>query len=378
VALHVAHVTAHYPPFLGGLEKVVESLAVTRQKQGLETEVLTSLDGQPQKAEQESADHVRRLPSWEIAHTAIIPGLPRELLRLPRGSVIHLHIAQAFIPEAVYAAHLLRGLPYVAHLHLDVGPSGRAGFLLRAYKPLMLGPVLRGAATVVVFTAEQRTAVCGQYRLDPARVAVIPNGVDEKFFYPGQRSLAGKPRLLFVGRLSVQKNLPLLLQSLDGVSDRFETTLVGDGELDTELKRSAQDLRLQNIRFHGRADGAALRTLYEKADVFVLPSEREGMPLVLLEALAMALPIVATDIPGNRDVVDHGENGIVVPLGTPSALREALLRVTCDTDRYRKMSEASRRLASNYSWESVGAEFERIYAQAGHSRSSRRKRGLRP
>ena len=360
----VVHVTAHYPPFLGGLEKVVESLAVNRKMQGLEVDVLTSLDGRPRTDASGGADFVRRLRSWEVAHTSIIPGLLGELLRLGRNSVVHVHVAQAFVPEVVYAAHVLRGLPYVAHLHVDVGPSGWAGFLLGGYKPLILGPVLRAAATVVVFTDEQRSTVTSKYGLDPARIAVIPNGVDETFFYAGQRLLHSKPRLLFVGRLSVQKNLPLFLRALDGVSDQFETTLVGKGELEAELKEAVDELRLQNVRFHGRADGAGLRELYRNADVFVLPSEREGMPLVLLEALAMGLPIVATNIPGNRDVVAHGENGVLVPLGNPSALRQALLSVTGDQDRYRYMSETSLRLAGRYSWRAVGAEFERVYARA--------------
>jgi glycosyltransferase involved in cell wall biosynthesis len=360
----VVHVTAHYPPFLGGLEKVVESLAVSRKMQGLEVDVLTSLDGQPRASASDTAGFVRRLRSWEVAHTSIIPGLPAKLLKLPRHSVIHLHIAHAFVPEMVYLAHLLRGLPYVAHFHLDVGPSGSAGFLLRAYKPLILGPVLRGASTVVVFTGEQRAAIISKYGVDPARVAVIPNGVGETFYYSGRRFPHSKPRLLFVGRLSVQKNLLQLLHALEGVSEQFETTLVGDGELEAQLKETASDLQLQNVRFHGRADGAELHELYRNADVFVLPSDREGMPLVLLEALAMGLPIVATDVSGNRDVVAHNQNGILVPLGDSSALRQALIDVAGDPDRYQRMSQTSRRLAEKYTWDTVSAEFERLYAQA--------------
>jgi glycosyltransferase involved in cell wall biosynthesis len=364
VESRVVHVSAHYPPFLGGLEKVAESLTVNRKMQGLEVEVLTSLDGQRRTDDCGGAEIVRRLRSWEVAHTSIIPGLLGELLRLPRRSVVHLHIAQAFVPEMVYAAHLIRGLPYVAQLHLDVGPSGRAGFLLRAYKPLVLAPVLRAAATVVVFTEEQRSAVSSNYAVDPARIAVIPNGVDETFFYAGERFLHSKPRLLFVGRLSVQKNLFQLIRALDGVSEQFETTLVGEGELEAELKQAVHDLRLQNVRFHGRADGVEVRDLYRNADIFVLPSEREGMPLVLLEALAMGLPIVATNIPGSRDVIVDGQNGVLVPIGDPSALRHALLRVSGDPDKYWRMSEASRLLARRYSWRAVGAEFEQVYAEA--------------
>ena len=161
----------------------------------------------------------------------------------------------------------------------------------------------------------------------------------------------------------MQKNLPQLLRALDGVSEQFETTLVGDGELEAQLRQAARDLGLQNVQFHGRADGPELRELYRNADVFVLPSEREGMPLVLLEALAMGLPIVATDIPGNRDLVSDRQNGLLVPLGDAAALRQALLSVTTDPERYRRMSETSRRLAERYSWQAVSAEFEQIYAQ---------------
>jgi glycosyltransferase involved in cell wall biosynthesis len=363
--MRIVHVTAHYPPFLGGLEKVVEALAVNQKMQGLDVEVLTSLDGQRTADDSGGTGFVRRLRAWEVAHTVIMPGLVGELLRLPERSVVHLHIARAFVPEVVYAAHILRGLPYVAHLHLDFGPSGRAGFMLRAYKPLLLAPVLRAAAAVVTFTDGQRSTVASTYGVDPARIAVIPNGVDGTFFYAGPRSLHSRPRLLFVGRLAVQKNLLLFLRALDGVSEQFETTLVGEGELQAELRQAVTDMRLRNVRFHGRADGAELRELYRSADVFVLPSEREGMPLVLLEALAMALPIVATDIPGNRDVVVHGQNGILTPLGLPSALRQALFSVTGDPDRYARMSEMSRQLANKYSWRAVGAEFERLYADAG-------------
>ena len=362
--LHVVHVAAHYPPYLGGQEKVVEALVVNRRMQGLDVDVLTSRAGQPRTDGCGGPNSVRFLRSWEVAHTPLIPGLLGELLRLSRHSVVHLHIGQAFVPEAVFLAHLLRGLPYVAHLHFDVEPSGAAGFLLRAYRPLVLERVLRAAAAVVVFSDQQRSVLTSKYRVDSGRVAVIPNGVDRAFFYAGQRTLHEKPRLLFVGRFAAQKNLPLFLRALDGVSERFETSLVGEGELHAKLKMAVEDLRLHNVRFHGRVDGADLRELYQTADVLVLPSVKEGMPLVLLEAMAMSLPIVATDVPGSRELVVDGQNGVLVPSEDCSALRQALLSVTADPDRYRQMSERSRHFAAGHTWEAIGAEFERLYARA--------------
>jgi glycosyltransferase involved in cell wall biosynthesis len=304
---------------------------------------------------------VRRFRALTVANTPIMPGLPGALLRLPAGSVVHLHVAQAFVPEAVYLAKVARRIPYIAQIHIDVGPSGPAGFLLRVWKPLVLGPILRRANTITVFTCAQRSAIAAKYRIDPERIAVIPNGVDASFFHEPRREPQARARLLFVGRLSVQKNLFLLLRALEGVSSRFETTLVGDGELAGELKKTVRDLRLEGVRFYGRADAAELRQLYRDADLFVLPSDREGMPLALLEAMAAGLPVVGTDVPGIRDVVTQGESGILVPPRDHVALRAALVGIAGDPERYRLMSEAAFCSASKYTWDAVGAAFDRLY-----------------
>ena len=365
----VVHVCSHYPPYIGGLEKVVESLALFRHSRGLEVEVLTSVDT-PSESGSSDAPFVHRLPSYEIAHTTIIPRLIPRLLRLRSDSVIHLHIAQAFLPEAVYLAHRLGKVPYVAHLHIDVGPSGAAGFLLNAYKPMVLGHVLRNADAVVVFTEEQRQLISNKYGIDRNRIEVIRNGVDEAFFYRRSRDLHPRAKLLFVGRLSGQKNLPLLLHALNGVSDRFETTFVGDGELRFQLEAMVGHLNLQNVQFHGRADGEDLLDLFRGADIFVLPSEREGMPLVLLEAMAMGLPIVATNISGNRDLVVDGTTGTLVSPIDPQEMRRALVDMATDPIGFRRMSEAALEHAAQYSWANIGEEFEQLYRRVSRDHDS--------
>jgi glycosyltransferase involved in cell wall biosynthesis len=363
VPVRIIHVAAHYPPHLGGLEKVVQSLARYRDRRGLPVEVLTSR-GQRQEASQPSAPpFVTHLRSVELAHTTIMPALPWKLLNAGADALVHLHISQAYGPEAVYLAHLVRHLPYVAHLHIDAGPSGAAGFLLDAYKPLVLGRVLRNAESVVVFTHEQRRTVQAKYDIERDRLTVVPNGVEAPFFLSAPRRLHSPPRLLFVGRLAVQKNVAMLLHSLEGISERFDTTLVGDGNLKVELREMARTLQLRNVHFHGRADGDELLDLYRQADIFVLPSEREGMPLALLEAMAMALPTVATDIAGTRDVIADQETGILVPLHDSGAMREALVQLSTNETRYSQMSLEARSRAEQYSWDAVGDEFERLYAR---------------
>jgi glycosyltransferase involved in cell wall biosynthesis len=360
--LEVTHVVGYYPPHLGGMEKVVEVLAGLQSESGVAAQVMTSNEGgDGHYVDPYPGLAVLRLRAFSVAHTPVIPGLFFKLLRLNRTAIVHLHVAQAFAPEAVLLAAGIRRFPYIAHVHLDVEPSGPAGFLLKIYKPFALKLVLRRANLVVVFTEEQRQKMHNQYNVDLRKIEVMPNGVEAKFFSDETRSLHARPRLLFVGRLGIQKNLPLLLRALDGVSEQFETTIVGDGELEGEIKRLATDLRLQNVTFAGRAAGERLLEYYRQADVFVLPSEREGMPLVLLEAMAMGLPIVATDVMGNRDVIVHNANGLLVPYNDTAAFRSALLEIVADQDTYEKLSRTSRAMADEYTWESVVARFKGLY-----------------
>lgn len=359
----IIHVTYAYPPAVGGLEQVAQQLATEQSEAGASVSVITSNKGWDETQETKDTITVTRLKSFVIANTTIIPGLFRQLLRLKSEDTVHIHIAQAFTPEIVWLASKIRGFRYVAHVHLDVPPSGWAGFLLRIYKPLVLGKVLRDAHGVAVFTAEQKQILSKRYHIETTRVHVIPNGVADEFFINKRRSMHKKPRLLFVGRLSYQKNLTQLLDALDGISDQFTTTLVGDGELRADLEAHAKKLNLKNITFAGFASGATLRAYYEQADIFVLPSEREGMPLVLLEAMAAGLPIVATRVTGNKDVVKHNKNGLLVPYGNASALRAALLKLGASKSLYRSMSRTAAAMALAFTWTAVRERFASVYPQ---------------
>lgn len=361
---HIVHVAARYPPALGGMEKVVQYLARAQHCRGDVVRIVTSDDGQRGVLPEAEYFPVLRLRSFNILRTPLMPGLLRQLFRIDRASVVHLHVSGAYSPEMVWLYSQLTGHPYVVHSHGDFGPSGGFGSLIfRLWKPLVLRFVFRGARIVVVLTQADKATLVARFGVDPARIKVVPNGVDESFAYSGHRLIHDRPRLLFVGRLAAQKNLAQLLHALDGISDKFDTTLVGIGELEAELKELAQKLGLLNVRFYGQAYGRDLVALYRGADVFVLPSVVEGMPLALLEAMAMGLPVVATDIPGIRDLVVHGRNGLLVPTNNPRALRGALLSVVGDVRRYQQMSAGARDQVSEFSWEGACAKLDGIYAE---------------
>jgi glycosyltransferase involved in cell wall biosynthesis len=361
----VIQVTPYYPPHLGGVEvaaqTIAESLAATRP-----VEVLTSTVGAGHRPRVERSGQltVRRLRSLEVANTPIAPALGWHLLRQRRDCIVHVHIAQALTPEIVWLTSWLRGRPFIAHFHLDVDPSGPAGRWLAAYKRLVLARVLRAAASVIVLSEDQARFVREQYRVE--RVAVVPNGVRaglEGSSGADEARPAGAPlRLLFVGRLSPQKNLPRLLEALSLMREPAELTIVGDGPERARLTELAARLGLDNLNLAGAQERATLGAWYRRADVFVLSSDKEGMPLAALEAMSFGLPVVATDVPGLRDLC--ADAGLLVA-PEPAALAAALDSLAADPAARQVLARQSKARASGASWEHSLEQIEDLYLGVG-------------
>lgn len=345
-------ITAFYPPALGGMERVAENIAIELAATGQSVEVVTSNIGHtPHFTDHVSDGHtVSRLTAAMIAGLPVIPGLLWHLLRQPKRSVYHVHVAQAFIPEiALLAARLRRGV-FVAHFHLDVIPSGRFGLLFTVYKHLLFPWMLRSAHAVIVFSEDQKQLIMRKYAVSEGRIHILPNGIRRGFERPEKRQLHTPASLLFVGRLSSQKNVGFLLQALEGISETVTTRIVGDGELKREYEQLAKKRKLKNVTFVGRKDDDELRNEYDQADIFILPSEREGMPLVLIDAMAMRLPAIGSDVLGIRDLIQHKQTGLLVPLDDIQALREAIQTVISSEATYASMSEASYEAVKTLAW----------------------------
>lgn len=356
----IVHVTPSYPPALGGLEKVVQALAHNQKLSGMKVSVITS-NQNPKNATEIEKFRVIRLKKIILASTRIMPKLPIELLKLKSNDIVHLHITSAYMPEIVWLVSKIKGFRYIAHLHLNLEPTSHAGILLKLYKPFVLKYVLKSAGFVIVFTEEQRQKVHKEYNINIAQIAVIPNGVERKYYLKKQRTLHKKPRILFVGRLEKQKNIQQLLHALKGISEKFDTFLVGEGSLLNELINLTNQLDLTGINFVGRADGNKLLKYYKQSDIFVFPSEREGMPLALLEACAMGMPIATTKVIGNKDIVKNNINGFLVPFNNSKELQKSILKISSDKNRYLRFSQNSKEISKEFSWEKIVYQFTKIY-----------------
>jgi glycosyltransferase involved in cell wall biosynthesis len=159
--------------------------------------------------------------------------------------------------------------------------------------------------------------------------------------------------MLFVGRVVYQKGLDLLLHALGRlVGDAWTLTIAGDGPQRAPLELLAAHLGIADrIRFAGWLDGDGLVDAYHGANLFVYPSRHEGMPNAVLEAMASALPVIATRIAGNEELVGEGETGLLIEPENQQALEKALSDLMADGERRRRLGEAARvRVSERYPW----------------------------
>src|ERR1700722_5498923 len=161
------------------------------------------------------------------------------------------------------------------------------------------------------------------------KIVVIPNGVDVPPARPDHKFGQAPHRIIFIGRLDPVKRLPDLLLAVKLLGDFVHLDIYGDGTQRPLLVQQIENLQIAPlVTLHGSTNGPneALRD----AELLVLPSEAEGFGLVLIEAMAVGVPVVATDAPGIRDVVRNGITGLLVPIGSPEDLAKMIRKVLED------------------------------------------------
>jgi glycosyltransferase involved in cell wall biosynthesis len=179
---------------------------------------------------------------------------------------------------------------------------------------------------------------------------MVPANIDEFLTIPRGAPHDGPLRLLFVGRLCPQKNLPLLLEVVQSLRTRsavpFELVLVGEGPDESALRAIVERDGLTDcVHFRGSVARAEIAAEFARADIFVLSSDYEGYPRVLMEAAAAALPIVTTAVSGSDEAVADGESGYIVPIRSAEALVEKLaLLLGDDTARVKLGARARERM----------------------------------
>ena len=273
-------------------------------------------------------------------HEPLMPALPMTMLRI--STTANVGTFHAFARSNVgyyYGRPLLQ--PYLAHLHRGIAVSEPARSFVNKYFPDF-----------------------------PLRV--IPNGVDLDLFRPGLapiRHLRDENlNILFVGRLEKRKGLGDLLRAYRAMVPRVPRSrliIVGDGPLRGSVESYVARHRLPNVVMAGYVPESVKPRYYNSADIFCAPATgAESFGIVLLEALASGLPVVATEVPGYMSVLEPGKDSVTVQPKNWRELAASLVILARDSDLRRRLADYAQHKAGRYAWDRVASEVVEVYHEA--------------
>jgi phosphatidylinositol alpha-mannosyltransferase len=275
-------------------------------------------------------------------------------LRDEEFDVVHLH--EPLCPGPTVTALLTADSPMVGTFH-RAGDSKAYSFL----KPLVRWGARKLVARVAVSPDAMETARCalgGEYRL-------LFNGVEVERFAKATPWTTDAPTILFVGRHEHRKGLGVLLDAMADLPGDVRLWVAGDGPETPALRTACRDERVEWL---GRIDDEELASRLRGADVFCAPSlHGESFGVVLLESMAAHTPIVASDLPGYRNVAHPGEHALLVPPGDGVSLAAALRRVLGEPATRASLVEAGSARAEEFSMTRLADRYGEIYAEVART-----------
>jgi glycosyltransferase involved in cell wall biosynthesis len=374
--MRVALFTETFLPKIDGIVTVICLLLDHLEKRGIEAVVVAPQMG---------------VERYNSARVIGVPGVTLPLypeLKVGPPTLSTYNQLKAFDPDVAHFIHpaliggvgLLMakrlGLPTVASFHLDLSR------LVHHFNIGFIEPFTNWFTRTVFNQADATLAPSrliqrDMLRLGVREVGLWKRGVDAERFNPAFRDADMRTRLsdghpdevvlLYVGRLSTEKQIDHLkpvLEQLPGV----RLAIVGDGPARADLQARFAGT---TTTFMGYMKGEALSQAYASADVFVFPSALETFGLVVVEAMAAGLPVVASRVGGVADVVDEGRTGYTFEVGDIRALVDGVRQVTADRARMTFMGQTARSFAETQSWPAMMDEVVDLYAQLIAARQKR-------
>ena len=368
-----------FPPIGGGGGWVSYFLGKHFAAAGHDVHLITSQFRDCPKDETVEGFHVHRVRA--LRKNPDVCAVHEMLTYAVSSSLYGLRFAKQFQPDIVQVffgipagggAYLLqkrRNVPYVVFLGGRDVPSRNPDPPYYRWLYLLLKPVIRaiwGNASAVVACSEGLRELARETDLD-VKMDVIPDAVDLETFTPVQReAYPEKVRVLTIGRLIPRKGFQFLIralpQVLEKVSHNFEIEIVGDGPYQEELMKLAKSLGVaSHIHFAGSVPYSELPEKYRDADLFILPSLAEGMPLVVLEAMGTGLPIVASRVQGIDELVVEGVNGALFDPGDVDGLACSLIKLINAGEGRVEMGKASIERVEPYDWKNIADAYLALY-----------------
>ncbi|MBU4421839.1 glycosyltransferase family 4 protein [Candidatus Parcubacteria bacterium] len=374
----VAQIVCTFPPYKGGIGNSVYGFSRELVKQGAHVTVFTPNYSHISPEHNEDFIIKRINPVLDFGNAGFIPQI---IFELKDFDIIHLHLPflGATLPVWFYLVfHSKKKL--ILTYHMDLVGVGIKGLIFGLYQKIALPLILKRADKIIVssFDYAENSGIKKYFNAKRKRFIELPFGVDMEKFSPREKNnellkkyyIEGDDNVvLFVGGLDNAhdfKGLAILLKAIKEINnDNLRLIIVGEGELKQDYQNMAEGLGIaQRIVFAGGVADADLSDYYNLADVFVLPSisRSEAFGIVLLEAGACGTPLVASNLPGVRTVVQNKENGFLAEPGDVKDLAEKISKIIFDESLQKEMGRRARKIAEeDYKQERIIEKLMEIY-----------------
>lgn len=283
-------------------------------------------------------------------------------LKEARPDIIHVH--EPLVPSVSMHAVLNASAPVVATFHSNVGRERMSSVWFKLAAP-MVRPVWNRIAQRIAVSEAARHSVTS--RMGDDELLIVPNGVNvERFSAAKAATLEAGRHVLFVGRLEERKGFRIAVEAFAQLAVAYpdlRLLVVGDGSERDAVDDLDPPVRAR-VEMLGRVDDERLAGYLRAANLYIGPATGgESFGIVLAEAMAAGLPIVASDISGYRDVARNGVEALLVPPGDAGALVGAVRRVLDDPALAKSLGERGARRAHDFAWDTVTGRLEQVYRE---------------
>jgi glycosyltransferase involved in cell wall biosynthesis len=370
--MKIAQVSATFPPYMAGTGNVCYNYSIGLSKLGHDVTVYTSKCSNNDYSYPDCFKIKNYRPIIKLGNAPFIP----QLLKIRDYDLIHLHYPFFFGGELIYLLKKLKNEKYIITYHNDAISSDFRNIFFKIHAKTFSDIIIKNASKVTVLSEDysKYSKLANTFSRKREDIIVLPNGVDIKKFCPNNRYPENFSKntdlLLFVGALDNAhrfKGLEYLLkacQVLKGENCKFSLLVVGDGELKGYYERLAREYHiLDYVQFLGRIESNLLPNIYSLADILVLPSTGvENFPLVVLEAMATGKPIILSELPGVRTIIENGKEGLFIKPADFRDLADKLRYLLNNPSVRKKFGENGRiKVENNYSWEIIIQKLASIY-----------------
>lgn len=366
----IAQIVCTYPPYKGGIGNSAFNFGIQIKKAGFKINNLVPNYKKDRKEEDDESGKIIRLKPWlKFGNAALVPQL---LWKLKNYDVIYLHYPFFGGAEIVWLFKIFNPKKkLLIHYHHDIVSLSPLAKILSVPGKLIEDSLLKKTKLITCASLDyiENSSIKDIYKKHKDKFVEIPFGVDlEKFKPDSNKKGGGIINILFVGGLDQAhyfKGIDILIEAVSKLEERnWKLNIVGEGDLKKDYIEKTKKLKLENkINFLGNVTNTELPKKYQEADIFVLPSTNKGeaFGMVLLEALASGVPVIASNLAGVRGVFEDGKQGLICKPRNVDDLKEKLEKLINNKEAREKMSKEARKLAEEkYSWENVKEQLKNI------------------